>query len=153
MICFGDRTFFVNFAIRLQYAFSEVGLLDQNVVGVNAEATFGKFGIFGRYGFSINPQLANADLFAGGDNHAQTWMAGIGISDLIIPGSMLSFAAGQPFITPLNNVPEQTNFEGFYRIPINDNIPLSPGVMVITDPGNLNQNTLIQGVLRSTFAF
>ncbi|NJN23693.1 MAG: carbohydrate porin [Acaryochloridaceae cyanobacterium RL_2_7] len=66
---------------------------------------------------------------------------------------MLSFAAGQPWITPLANTPEQTNFEGFYRVPINANITVSPGVMVITDPGNVNTGTLFQGVLRTTFSF
>ncbi|NJN23692.1 MAG: hypothetical protein HC810_03950 [Acaryochloridaceae cyanobacterium RL_2_7] len=62
-----------NFAIRLQYAFSEADLLDQNVVGVNAEATFGKFGIFGRYGISIDPTVrgaVNTPLFAN-DNNVQ----------------------------------------------------------------------------------
>ena len=85
--------------------------------------------------------------------NVQTWQAGIGIADLLVPGSMLSVAAGQPFISPTNSVPEQTNFEGFYRVPINDNISISPGVMVITDPLNQNDETLIQGVLRTTFSF
>lgn len=142
-----------NFALRLQYSFSEVGLLDQNVVGVNAEATFGQFGVFGRYGFSINPQAAGVDLFPGTDNNIQTWQAGIALSDLIVPGSVLSVAAGQPFITSVAGTPDQTNYEGFYKVPLNDNITISPGVMVITDPANANVNTLIQGVLRTTFSF
>ncbi|PZD72953.1 S-layer protein SlpA [Acaryochloris thomasi RCC1774] len=140
-----------NFAVRLQYAYTETFALVQNVVGVNAEATFGRFGVFGRYGISLDPQAGGADLFAVGTNNAQTWMAGVGVSDLLIPGSMLSFAAGQPFIAP--GQPDQTNFEGFYRIPVNDNITITPAVMVITDPNNIDQNALIQGVLRTTFSF
>ncbi|MCM1982076.1 iron uptake porin [Lyngbya confervoides] len=142
-----------NFALRLQYAHidSLAPAVEQNVLGVNAEATFGKFGIFGRYGISLDPQLANVDLFPA-NNNIQTWMAGIGIADLLVPGSMLSVAAGQPFIAP-GAQPDQTNFEGFYRIPVNDNVTISPGVMVIVDPQNVNTNTLIQGVLRTTFSF
>ncbi len=142
-----------NFAARLQYSYSEVGQLEQHAIGFNGEITFGKFGIFGRYGIGLSPELLNVDLFPRDNNNVQTWMAGLGIADLIVPGSMLSVAAGQPYITPTDGVPEQTNFEGFYRVPINDNITISPGVMVITDPLNVDQNTLIQGVLRTTFSF
>ena len=142
-----------NFAARLQYSYSEVGQLEQHAIGFNGEVTFGKFGIFGRYGIGLSPDLFDVNLFPGDNSNVQTWMAGVGLSDLIVPGSMLSVAVGQPYITPTDGVPEQTNFEGFYRVPINDNISISPGVMVITDPLNANENTLIQGVLRTTFSF
>jgi hypothetical protein len=139
-----------NFAVRLQYAYVEAFENVQNVLGVNAEATFGKFGVFGRYGIALDPQQGGADLFAN-NNNIQTWMAGVGVSDLLIPGSRLSVAAGQPFLAPGQFT--QTNFEGFYRIPINDNISITPAVMVITNPLNTNDDLLIQGVLRTTFSF
>jgi hypothetical protein len=82
-----------------------------------------------------------------------TWQAGAGVKDLFIPGSLLAVAAGQPYIVLGQDGPEQTNFEGFYRFPINDNITITPAVMVITDSGNTRTNTAIQGVLRATFSF
>jgi hypothetical protein len=137
------------FAVRLQYTHSSVFNLHQNVVGLNTEATFGRFGIFGRVGYSIDPTFVNtkqADYFL-------TWMAGAGVRDLFIPGSLLAIAGGQPAVIQGEQGPEQTNIEAFYRFPINDNISITPAVIVITDPSNSNQDTIIQGVLRTTFSF
>lgn len=138
-----------NFALRLQYTRSSVANLHQNVVGLNTEATFGRFGIFGRVGYSIDPTFIStkqADYFL-------TWQGGIGVRDLFVPGSLLSLGVGQPLVVQGQNGPEQTNFEAFYRFPINDNISITPAVIVITDPGNSNQNTIIQGLIRTTFSF
>ncbi|MCG9890754.1 MAG: iron uptake porin [Thermosynechococcaceae cyanobacterium MS004] len=140
-----------NVAVRLQYTRASTFNLHQNVLGINTEATFGKFGIFGRYGISINPKFGDADLF-GNNNNIQTWMAGVALKDLLIPSSSLSFAVGQPFIAP-GSQPTETNFEAFYRFPINDNITVTPAVMVITNPFNSDTNTVIQGLVRATFSF
>jgi carbohydrate-selective porin OprB len=80
-------------------------------------------------------------------------MAGVGVRDLFIPGSLLAAAVGQPLIVQGVAGPEQTNIEAFYRFPVNDNISITPAVTVILDPSNANQNTIIQGVLRTTFSF
>jgi Carbohydrate-selective porin, OprB family/S-layer homology domain len=138
-----------NFAARLQYNHSSTEDLHQNVVGLNTEATFGRFGIFGRAGYSIDPTFQDtkeADYFL-------SWMAGAGVRDLFIPGSLLAVSAGQPLIVQGQTGPEQTNFEAFYRFPINDNISLTPAVVVITNPSNNTGNTIVQGVLRTTFSF
>ena len=94
-------------------------------------------------------------------------MGGVGVKDLIVPGSLLAFAAGQPFIVQGGganaNYASQWNFEGFYRVAVNDNITLTPSVQVITNPLNLTDTALvgagngngaiIQGLLRATFSF
>ncbi len=137
------------FVARLQYTRSSVSDLHQNVVGLNTEATFGRFGIFGRVGYSIDPTLVNikqADYFV-------TWMAGAGIRDLFIPGSLLAISGGQPLVIQGERGPEQTNIEAFYRFPINDNISITPAVIVIANPNNSSQDTIIQGLLRTTFSF
>jgi hypothetical protein len=140
-----------NFAARLQYTRSSTLDLHQNVVGFNTEATFGRFGIFGRVGYSIQPSFQNAGIR--GSDFFLSWMAGVGVKDLFVPGSLLALAGGQPFIVDGNRNPDQTNFEAFYRFPVNDNITITPAVMVITDVGNTNSDTLIQGVIRATFSF
>lgn len=160
-----------NYAVRLQYTRSAArnSAVVQNVVGLNAEATFGRFGVFGRYGISINPRqggdgLPNAGLFEfvpGVDNKAniQTWMAGAGYKDLVFDGSLLAVAVGQPFNvnTALENYSPQTNFELFYRFPVNENLTLTPTLMYITNPLNLDvadaDNSILQGLLRATFSF
>lgn len=156
-----------NFAIRGQFTHAETYNVNQNIIGANAELTLGRIGIFGRYGISLDPRLSNGgatiDLFqnvagSGANTNIQTWMAGVGFNDLLIPGSTLAVAAGQPFIVSSNdpNYATQTNFEAFYRFPINDNITLTPTVMLITNPFNVsngNPNDVIQGLVRATFSF
>ncbi|MUG99175.1 hypothetical protein F7734_45545 [Scytonema sp. UIC 10036] len=41
----------------------------------------------------------------------------------------------------------------FYKLPINDNISVSPILQVITDPGNSQANTIYTGTLRTVFFF
>lgn len=140
-----------NFAVRLQYTNSSTFDFQQNVVGLNAEATFGRFGVFGRAGYSINPQFAGAGI--AGNDFFLSWMGGVGVKDLFVPGSLLAVAAGQPFVVDGDPNPDQTNFEAFYRFPVNDNITITPAVMVITDAANTNTETVIQGLVRATFSF
>jgi hypothetical protein len=146
-----------NFAVRAQYTNSSAFDVHQNVVGLNTEVTIGRFGVFGRGGYSIKPSFVNGPL--GGilgstkNDGVLTWQAGVGVKDLFIPGSLLAAAVGQPYVVLSQAGPQQTNYEGFYRFPINDNITITPAVMVITDSGNTRTNTAIQGVLRATFSF
>ena len=156
-----------NFAIRAQFTHAETYEVNQNIIGANAELTLGQFGVFGRYGISIDPQLTDGgvtnDLFQDAlpvtdNSNIQTWMAGAGVNDLLVPGSMLAVAVGQPFIVSSDdpNYSTQTNFEAFYRFPVNDNITITPTVMLITNPFNVsngNPNDIIQGLVRATFSF
>jgi Carbohydrate-selective porin, OprB family len=88
-------------------------------------------------------------------------MIGAGVKDLAVPGSLLAASVGQP---SLNNLPNtqsfgpnsatQTNYEAFYRFPINDNITVTPGFNIITHANNTaGQPTIIQGYMRTTFSF
>ncbi|MGB7414461.1 MAG: iron uptake porin [Thermosynechococcaceae cyanobacterium] len=156
-----------SYAIRLQGTFSETAdnlgvfntvgaagdLIRQYVAGVNGELTFGRFGIFGRYGISIDPKnVTDGTDLTGGDNIVQSYMAGVGAKDLLVPGSLLAAAYGQPFNAGGGGLSNQFNIEGFYRVPINENITVTPSVMYI---GNVGGGTTdaIQGLLRATFSF
>jgi hypothetical protein len=158
-----------NLAVRLQYTHSNTyediasfsnnaatlsgtSSVQQNVIGVNAEATFGRLGIFGRFGYSIDPNIVGLGSSAEPDN-IMSWMGGVGVKDLFVPGSLLAVAVGQPFIVSSQDGPQQTNFEGFYRFPINDNISITPTVQVITDIDNQRNDAVVQGLLRATFSF
>jgi hypothetical protein len=153
-----------NFAVRGQYTNASTFDYHQNVVGVNAEATVGRFGVFGRFGYSFNPRFQGSSTGIIASTESPTndratadyfisWMAGAGVKDLFVPGSLLAVAAGQPFIVQGQGGPQQTNFEGFYRFPINDNITITPAVMLITDVNNANSDTVVQGIVRATFSF
>jgi hypothetical protein len=140
-----------NFAARLQYTNSSTFDLQQNVVGLNVEATFGRFGAFGRVGYSINPEFAGANL--AGNDFFLSWMGGVGVKDLFVPGSLLAVAAGQPFIVDGAATPDQLNLEAFYRFPVNDNITITPAIMYIDNVNNQSTSGVIQGLVRATFSF
>jgi porin len=138
-----------SFALRLQYAGGQV--LDNRfaAIGANLEWTLSpRFGIFGRYGYSWYPNTAFGDL------NPQYWMAGITVRDVFKPGALAGLAAGQPFVEGNVGTGTQTNFEAFYRFPLNDNIHISPVVQVITHPGNQAANgTVFSGTFRTVFSF
>lgn len=138
-----------NFALRLQYAGGQV--LDNHftAIGANLEWTLSpRFGIFGRYGYSWYNNTAFGDL------NPQYWMAGITVRDVFKPGALAGLAAGQPFVENSVGTATQTNFEAFYRYPLNDYIHISPVVQVITHPGNQSANgTIVTGTLRTVFSF
>ena len=163
-----------NFAVRLQGTRFEERANDANlnVLGVNAEVTFGRVGVFGRYGIAIDPQtqpivrgtttnLFSAVVGVNPNTNIQTWMAGVGLKDLLVDGSLLAFGVGQPFLVDSNQprYSPQTNMELFYRFPASDNITLTPAVMLITNPFNIQtfsgevDNTILQILLRATFSF
>ena len=156
-----------SFAIRLQGTYAETFNIDQKVLGVNAEATFGNLGIFGRYGISFDPQAdnvglaggADVDLFgndllftnqfiftAGGSNTIHTWMAGVGYKDALVPGSLFAVAAGMPYlVTGTLTATDQINLEAFYRFPVNDNITITPTVMYIINPLGTRNGLAVAG--------
>jgi Carbohydrate-selective porin, OprB family/S-layer homology domain len=155
-----------NFLVQLQYTNSATSNISQNAGGVNAELSLGRFALFGRYGISgakayggATPLPYDVASIGSGDFIAQTWMAGVAVKDLLIPGSMLAAAFGQPFINDLPsaagvNDETQSNLEVLYRFPVSDNITITPGVMAIFNPNNSSLNsTLIQGYVRAVFSF
>lgn len=163
-----------SYAVRLQYTNSSTIDIAQNAGGLNFELSLGQFGFFGRYGYSgatlygigsTVDGLGGFDLSAivppGATQNftAQTWMAGLGYRDLWLEGSLLAAAVGQPFINDLPSGPgvnnsTQTNYELFYRIPVSDNISLTPVFMSVINANNIAGNApIFQGLVRTTFSF
>ncbi|MBF2029583.1 MAG: carbohydrate porin [Oscillatoriales cyanobacterium C42_A2020_001] len=106
------------------------------------------------------------------------WMAFLNLPDLFGAGHLGGIYVGQPpaiFQSDLplgRNVPDfasngnvfasgeggqpgrTTHVEAFYRYRVNDNISVTPGVIVIFNPNNNPDNdTITIGVLRTTFTF
>jgi len=126
-----------------------------NHYGVQANVKVGsKISVGGWYGF------ADADPAEGaGDAEIQYWAANIGIKDFGTKGSTLGVIFGQPpKVTDADNTAEDTDtsyhLEALYKLPINDNIAITPGVLVIFNPEHNEQNdTIYVGTLRTTFKF
>ncbi|HEY9808211.1 MAG TPA: iron uptake porin [Halomicronema sp.] len=96
------------------------------------------------------------------DNEATlwNWAVTLGLADLGKKGNLLGLVVGMPPKVTENDVStrEDTDtslhFEAFYRYQVTDNISITPGVFVITNPDhNDNNDTDVVGTLRTTFTF
>ncbi|WP_190569472.1 iron uptake porin [Alkalinema sp. FACHB-956] len=92
------------------------------------------------------------------------WAVTLAFPDVGGTGNLLGFAIGQPPKVTSNefshrgqaNTDRDTSlhFEGFYRWRVNDNLALTAGLLIVTNPEHDQGNsTLYSGVLRSTFSF
>ncbi len=150
------------FAVRLQYMTASVSQRNFSIGGVNAELALNpKIGLFGRYGFgSINGKVpgSNASFtnttFNGTTLNPSTWQVGVAFLDLFIPGAKAIIGVGQPFIENHVGNSTQTNVEALYRIPLSDNIAISPDIQFIFNPNNNSANrTITVGTIRTVLTF
>lgn len=92
------------------------------------------------------------------------WAATLGFPDLFKEGSLGGIVIGmQPWqnnSTVRNNGVRLSNgdtsfhIEAFYEYALTDNIKITPGIMVVTNPSNDSRNDpLVIGALRTTFTF
>ncbi|WP_324239100.1 iron uptake porin [Okeania sp.] len=113
------------------------------------------FAAWGGYAFTDSKV---SDAYA----NTYTYTVALGFSDLFgREGDLLGLIFGQPLkLADGSGLPsgedEDTSlhFEAFYRFKVSDNIAITPGLFVITNPEhNSDNDTIFLGVLRSTFRF
>jgi len=130
------------------------------------------FSLGGWFGYT------NSDL-QGDSGNAETinWMVFLNVADLLGDGNLAGLYVGQPprivssDFPAGRNVPSfvnegeldagaggqpdaATHLEGFFRWRLSDNIILTPGFVVIFNPGhNSDNDTIFVGALRTTFLF
>ena len=127
-----------------------------NHYGVQANVKIGsKLSVGGWYAF------ADADPASGsGDAEIQYWAANLGIKDFGGKGNTLGIIFGQPPKVTDNNdntrEDQDTSYhlETLYKLRLNDNIAVTPGLLVIFNPEhNESNDTIYVGTLRTTFKF
>lgn len=150
---------------------SSVGTaIANNALGVgDGTAKVNAYGLSAAY--QISPKLvlnafgtyATADFGIPGSDAATIFTYGLGIAlpDFGKPGNLLGFVVGaEPYASNanltfgpgINSVP--IHVEGFYRYQLNDRISITPGVIWVTNPGQLDGNkSAVIGTLRTTFTF
>jgi hypothetical protein len=140
--------------LKLQYTNALVNNTDINAVGVNGEYALNRdAGVFGRVGYGSYEGF-NTAINRNLDAHPLSWSVGLGLRNLVIPGTLAGVAIGQPFVTGDLGNATQTNFEAFYNLPLNDNISITPIFSVVTNPDNDKTNgTIWQSTLRTVFSF
>ncbi|WP_066426350.1 iron uptake porin [Anabaena sp. 4-3] len=92
---------------------------------------------------------------------SSTYTVSLGVYDPFgRKGDLLGFIYGQPL--KLNNglavaavdAGNSTHYEVFYRYLVNDNISITPGFFIVTDPGHISRNNdIFVGTIRTTFTF
>jgi hypothetical protein len=87
------------------------------------------------------------------------WAATLAVKDFGKEGNVLGLIFGQPpKVTGGTNIASENDtsyhLEGLYKVKVSDNIQVTPGVIVIFNPENNNNNpTEYVGTLRTTFTF
>ncbi|MGJ3245004.1 MAG: iron uptake porin [Elainellaceae cyanobacterium] len=91
------------------------------------------------------------------DYEAWTYQGTLALNDLLVEGARLGVVGGVPTYTrDLDGQSTDTGFlvEGFYSYPINDFITITPSVIYIDSPFNVDDNDdVIIGTLRTVFKF
>jgi hypothetical protein len=140
--------------LRLQYTNGLVNNTNINALGINAEYAFNRnAGVFGRLGIG-NYQGFNTTLNRDFSATPVSWSVGMGLRNVVIPGTLAGIAIAQPFVTSDVGNATQTNFEAFYNLQLSDNISVTPIFSVVTNPDNDKDNgTIWQSTLRTVFSF
>lgn len=96
----------------------------------------------------------------GSDARILTWAVTFALPDLGKEGNLAGFIVGQPPKAIENDVfwrkdPDTSlHLEAFYRYQVNDNISITPGFFIITNPEHNASNDLIYvGTIRTSFVF
>jgi hypothetical protein len=150
----GEATSFNNFGAQLQWRLSR------------ALTVGGWYG----YGWAGNRRTSE-------EARISNWAAFLGLPDFGGRGNLLGFLfgaaprvvdndfrprlttgqfAGQPNPNARRRLDEDSPYqlEAFYRVRLNDNISVTPGVFVLFNPeGNSANSTQVVGVVRTTFSF
>jgi hypothetical protein len=126
--------------------------------GVEANFQLGsKISLGGWVGYTNAHAVAGAR--DGDDADIWNWSANVGFRDLGKEGSLLGVIAGMPpKLSDVDNGssdPDSSfHLEALYRYPVNDNIDVTPGLLVIFNPEHNDANdTIYVGTLRTTFKF
>ncbi|GAB4374641.1 MAG: iron uptake porin [Elainellaceae cyanobacterium] len=128
---------------------------------IGAEASFQlspSVNLGGRFGWM---QATAEDLSDQPVAESITWAALLSVTDLWQEGDLAGFIIGQPPKLIENDLGEDfedtatsLHWEAFYRYPLTDDLAITPGVLVITNPDHDRENEAIYvGVVRATFTF
>jgi hypothetical protein len=157
-------------------AFDENGFLN-TFTGSNNADTSGGFNepaaihaIAGTFQWQINPHIVvgawggligTVSLESDAAALSTTYIFSLGLLDLFgREGDLLGVMVGQPprlrVGTLIQNEDEGSgmHYEAFYRFRVNDNLSITPGFFIVTDPGHISSNTTIfVAALRTTLRF
>jgi Carbohydrate-selective porin, OprB family len=135
---------------------------------VGSFLTGGGFGTSNSYGlsasykasdnFNLNGYVTKTSATTAGANaDILTYGVGAAFPNIGQPGNLLGFFVGQaPTVTNAPGFASSAyHLEGFYKYKMNDNVSITPGLIYLTNPNQLLNNTegALIGTVRTTFTF
>ncbi|MCG6133668.1 MAG: iron uptake porin [Nostoc sp. LLA-1] len=92
---------------------------------------------------------------------SSTYLLSLGLYDPFgRKGDLFGVLVGLPpklnagFLIPAVDTGHSTHYEVFYRYLVSDNIAITPGFFIVTDPGHISRNNdIFVGTIRTTFSF
>jgi hypothetical protein len=100
-------------------------------------------------GFVLNTTANKANF---GKQDIWSYGAGLSVPNIDGKGSLAGLLVGaEPYVGAAGNTPY--HIEGFYKYKLSDNLSITPGLIYLTAPNQVNGNSALIGVVRSTFTF
>jgi Carbohydrate-selective porin, OprB family len=100
-------------------------------------------------GFVMNTSADKATI---GKQDLWSYGAGVSVPNIDGKGSLAGLLVGtEPYVGGVGTVPY--HIEGFYKYKFSDNLSITPGLIYLTAPNQVNSNSALIGVIRSTFTF
>jgi Carbohydrate-selective porin, OprB family len=94
----------------------------------------------------------NARRSTGATDNIWSYGAGLSFPDVDGKGSLAGlFVGAEPYVGGIGSTP--LHFEGFYKYKFSDNISITPGLIYLTSPDQINNSSALIGVVRTTFLF
>ena len=100
-------------------------------------------------GFLLNTNANKANF---GNQNIWSYGAGVALPNFDGKGGLLGFLVGaEPYVGGTGSTP--FHLEGFYKYKFSDNLSVTPGLIYLTAPNQVNDNGALIGVVRTTFTF
>jgi Carbohydrate-selective porin, OprB family len=130
-------------------------LANFNTAGTAANSYGAQFAYKASDTLAFNGFVLNTSANKGGGIGKQDiWSYGAGVSlpNVDGKGSLVGLLVGaEPYVGNGSNTPY--HIEGFYKYKFSDNLSITPGLIYLTAPNQINGNSALIGVVRSTFTF
>jgi hypothetical protein len=130
------------------------GFANQNFGGTNANSYGAEFAYKASDTLAFNGFVLNTSANKANFGKQDIWSYGAGVSvpNIDGKGSLAGLLVGaEPYVGAAGNTPY--HIEGFYKYKLSDNLSITPGLIYLTAPNQVNGNSALIGVVRSTFTF
>ncbi len=99
-------------------------------------------------GFAMNTRANKST----GTEDIWSYGGGVSLPNVDGKGGLLGLIVGaEPYIGSIGVTP--LHIEGFYKYKLSDNLSITPGLIYLTAPNQINGNGAVIGVIRTTFTF